>query len=310
MGIDTEAARFLLIGRQEGASFDRCATLGRQNLFLGNREVASLLREYGVDPEEYPEFFRTPYTRFRYSEPFWEMLGTNNLQILDASDFEGGKQTRVHDLNQPIPDDLKGQFDAVCDFGTLEHVFNFPVGLRNCLEMVKVGGRFFAVTTANNFFGHGFYQFSPELFFRVLSERNGFELERLVVVEYGPRKRWFAVNDPEAIRDRSSLINGWPVALCIRARKTAEKPVLREPVQQSDYVAAWTQQASPAQSGVIDNLASSRLHGLKERLLERHPPLARLLEVLFRYSSFNRQFSFRNKGVFTRLDKHKLGKPL
>lgn len=309
MGIDTEAARFLLISRQEGASFNRCATLGRQNFFLGNRETASLLREYDLDPKAYPDFFGTPYTRFRYAEPFWEMLGTTDLHILDASDFEGAKQTHVHDMNLPIPDELKGQFDAVCDFGTLEHIFNFPVGLRNCLEMVKVGGRFFAVTIANNFFGHGFYQFSPELFFRVLSEQNGFELERLVVVEYGPRKRWFAVNDPKVIRDRASLINGWPVAICVRAKKTSDVAILREPVQQSDYLAAWTQQASPAQLGVIDSLASSKLQGLKQVLLERNPPLARLLEVLLRYSSFNRQFSFRNQGVFSRLDKCKLGKP-
>lgn len=307
MGIDTEAARFLLIGQREGASFKRCATLGRQNLFLGNRETASLLREYGLDPEKYPDFFATPYTRFRYAEPFWEMLGTTDLLVLDASDFEGGNQTRVHDLNQPIPDDLKGRFDAVCDFGTLEHVFNFPVGLRNCLEMVKVGGHFFVQTPANNYFGHGFYQFSPELFFRVLSKRNGFELERLVVVEYGPRKRWFEVKDPEAVKDRADLINGWPVMLAIRARKTAEVPVLREPVQQSDYVAAWTQQASPQQQGAIDSLASPKLLGLKQMLLEHTPRLARLLEV-FRISSLSRQFSFRNRGVYSRLNKRKLGK--
>ena len=231
MGIDTEAARFLLIGQREGASFKRCVTLGRQNHCMGNLETASLLREYGLDPAKFPDFFATPYTRYRYSEAFWEMLGTSDLLVLDASDFEKAKQTRVHDLNLPIPDDLKGQFDAVCDFGTLEHVFNFPVALRNCMEMVKVGGHLFIVTPANNYFGHGFYQFSPELFFRVLSRRNGFELERLVVMEYGPSNRWFAVQDPEALKDRANLINGWPVMLAIRAKKIAEVPVFREPVQ-------------------------------------------------------------------------------
>jgi SAM-dependent methyltransferase len=308
MGIDTEAARFLLIGQREGASFKRCATLGRQNLFLGNRETAALLREYGLDPAKHPDFFATPYTRFRYAEPFWEMLGAIDLLVLDASDFEGAKQMCVHDLNQPIPDDLKGRFDAVCDFGTLEHVFNFPVALRSCLEMVKVGGHLFIQTPANNYFGHGFYQFSPELFFRVLSKTNGFELERMVVMEYGPLKRWFAVKDPEAVRDRANLINGWPVMLAIRARKTAEVPVLREPVQQSDYAAAWSQQASPEQAGAIDSLASPKLLGLKQAILERAPQLARLLET-FRISVFSPKFSFRNRDVYLRLDKHKLGKP-
>jgi SAM-dependent methyltransferase len=307
MGIDTEAARFLFIGQHEGASFKRCVTLGRQNLFLGNQETASLLREYGQNPAKYPVFFATPYTRYRYSEPFWEMLGTTDLLVLDASDFEGAKRTRIHDLNLPIPGDLKGQFDAVCDFGTLEHVFNFPVGLRNCMEMVKVGGHFFVQTPANNYFGHGFYQFSPELFFRVLSQGNGFELERMVVVEYGPRRRWFAVKDPEAIRERANLINSWPVMLAIRARKIAEVPIGYESIQESDYAAAWLQQESPEQSGTIDRLASPKLLRVKQLLLEYAPQLARLLEI-FRISSFSPKFSFRNRSVYARLDKRKLGK--
>jgi hypothetical protein len=36
-----------------------------------------------------------------------------------------------------------------------------------------------AVTPANNQMGHGFYQFSPELFFRVFSQENGYLLRAL-----------------------------------------------------------------------------------------------------------------------------------
>ena len=77
-------------------------------------------------------------------------------------------------MNLPIGDDLKRKFSVVIDGGTLEHVFNFPVAIKNCMQMLDVGGHFFVHTMANNFMGHGFYQFSPELFYRVFSPENGF----------------------------------------------------------------------------------------------------------------------------------------
>ena len=55
------------------------------------------------------------------------------------------------------------------DSGSLEHVFNISQALRNCLEMVESGGHFISIGPANNAMGHGFYQFSPELYFRILS---------------------------------------------------------------------------------------------------------------------------------------------
>ena len=91
---------------------------------------------------------------------------------IDASAYENA--TMVHDMNLPVGDELKQKFSVVIDGGTLEHVFNFPTAIRNCMEMLKVGGHFFAHTMANNFMGHGFYQFSPELFYRVFSPENGF----------------------------------------------------------------------------------------------------------------------------------------
>ena len=83
---------------------------------------------------------------------------------------------RVHEIiaDRNDPDALKSalsgkQFDLVFDGGTLEHVFNFSTALKNCMHMVKPHGRFVSVTLPNNWCGHGFYQFSPELFFRALT---------------------------------------------------------------------------------------------------------------------------------------------
>ena len=79
--------------------------------------------------------------------------------------------TIIHDLNRPIPDDLRGRFGLVYDGGTLEHIFHISQALKNCMEMVRVGGHFAQCTVANNFTGHGFWQVSPELIFPPFSAR-------------------------------------------------------------------------------------------------------------------------------------------
>jgi len=70
----------------------------------------------------------------------------------------------------------------VIDGGTLEHVFNFPVAIKNAMQMVRAGGRLSLSPPANNYFGHGFYQFSPELFYRVLSAEKRVPLERMIAL--------------------------------------------------------------------------------------------------------------------------------
>jgi hypothetical protein len=77
------------------------------------------------------------------------------------------------------------------DGGTTEHVFNFPTALTNAMQMVETGGHLVIITGGNNFCGHGFYQFSPELFYRALSAENGFEMKRLIAAEVGGN--WYEV---------------------------------------------------------------------------------------------------------------------
>jgi SAM-dependent methyltransferase len=294
MGLDVDLVRLLLEARQGGASFRSCVTLGRQHYFPGDTETRALLRQFGINAQQYPKLFTGD--RPRYSEPFWEAIGVERLETMDASDFEGA--TIVHDMNRPIPAHLVEQFDAVCDAGTLEHIFDLPAALRNCMSLVRVGGRLFLFTTANNYCGHGFYQFSPELFFRAFSRPSGFEVERMVAVEYGPFRKRFEVSDPEVIRRRVNLINSFPVLLFVQAKRLEKLPLLAEAPQQSDYLAMWTEaeRAKRPQAGPPRRTLRDRL---KQTLIERTPGLARFLEA-FRFSSLNREFSFRDRGAYRR----------
>jgi SAM-dependent methyltransferase len=288
MAIDTEVARFLLTCRNNNVNFRETLTLGRLHYFLSAKETRNVLRWGGIHTDPPATSFKPDSAR--YGEPFLQLLGAEIIESLDASAYEGA--SIVHDLNYPVPQRLHGRFDVVCDGGTIEHAINFPVVIQNALQMVKIGGHLILCTPGNNLCGHGFFQFSPELWFRVLCPAHGFELRRLLAVEYGPRPRWFEVADPSALKERVGMTNRYPVLMMVLARKTAELPLFQPFPQQSDYVPRWEGQPSSAGN---DPGIKSRLRRL---LLEKAPFLARYLENLYRCSWLNRKYSMRNPKFF------------
>jgi len=228
MGIDYNSARFLIRARRAGMAVDRVLTFGRQGYFLTPRQRSRVAAALGVSGP----------ARWQWGEDFFRALGAAVVDSIDASDFEGANL--IHDLNEPIPDAWKGKYDLVFDGGCLEHVCNFPEAIRGGMEMVKVGGHFLAAAPANNFCGHGFYQFSPELYFRRFAPANGFVVRELVLVEQGVfSNHAYRVSDPTTVGARMNLINARPVTLLMRAERTAPLNGRLSAPHQSDYVAAW-----------------------------------------------------------------------
>ena len=163
-------------------------TLGRQNLFIRPSKVLRMFREYGQSSEI------ASNKAIYYADDVFESLGFQRIDSIDASTYEGA--TIIHDMNIPVPESLHCCYDLVWDGGTLEHIFNFPTALMSAMQMVKVGGHLIFVTPSNNQCGHGFYQFSPELFFRVLTPENGFELIRIYVTGKGGP---YHISDPALV---------------------------------------------------------------------------------------------------------------
>jgi SAM-dependent methyltransferase len=278
MGLDINAVQFLISARQKGTRFDQTLMLGRQGLNVYPRKMVSLLEKHGLPAEK----FKAANAECAYAEPFFEALGGIRVESLDFSNFEGAKF--VHDLNLPIPASMKEQFDVVYDGGTLEHVFNFPNALRNAMELLRPGGRLFIQNCANNLCGHGFYQFSPELFYRALSPENGFEVERMVIHRVGPYGGWWEVSDPNTIRERVELITFTPMHLMVQAHRTEVKEVFAKMPQQSDYTVRWTAE-KPEPEAVKTPL---------------FPRLSRLLHVLKMGVQFYRRQSLGNRRFFSR----------
>lgn len=291
MGIDLNSAKFLVSSFREGMSFLKTITIGRQDLLLSEDETISILGEYG-----FPFMRRSSKTvefTFNYADEFLKHLGAREIVSMDVSDYEGA--TIIHDMNVPIPDNLKEQFDLVFDGGTLEHVFNFPTGLKNCLEMVKLGGRFVSHTPSNNYCGHGFYQFGPELFFRTLSKGNGFDLERIVAVDMVDGC-WYNITDPVAIGKRVELINFHPTQLFVQAKRISRVGILDTSPQQSDYVVAWDNKTWQKQKREFVLSGIRKWRQLLVSFLGKR--LTIVLDLIRLLGS--RRISFRNKKMFKR----------
>jgi SAM-dependent methyltransferase len=237
MAIDINAAQLLVRARQKGVSFGRTATLGRQSLYGRPKTLVSLMRKQGcnITPEQESRLL-TPDSR--YADEFLRLLGATDIVAIDCSGYEGAQIE--HDMNEPIDESLAGQFDVVFDGGTLEHVFNFPVGVANAMRLVRPGGHYIGATPANNFFGHGFYQFSAELYYRIFSPENGFRIESMVAWEESRGSSYYEIPDPTSVRSRIEFVSSEPTYLFVQARKIGTGKIFQAFPQQSDYTAAWS----------------------------------------------------------------------
>lgn len=278
-------AHRLLDARARGVRFDDALTVGRLDLYLHPSEVEALdqrLTDLGR-PQVFEGYtFGAPADRF-----LLRGLGVSTLTVLDHSAYEGA--TLVHDLNTPLPAACRARYDVVIEAGTLEHVFNFPVAIASLMQAVKPGGTLFLTTPANNLCGHGFYQFSPEVMFRIFSPENGYRVEHVTMlpcaypaVEQVPIRAAYDVTDPAVVRRRVGLRSARPAMLAVQATRVADVVPFATPPLQSDYVAKWEGQAA----------TRGGLRGLADRL-----PLwlrARAIGLYHRW-----EYSYWNRRAYT-----------
>lgn len=236
MGVDLQVLRFLLRSKTS-VSFESFLMLGRQFCHVSQRDIEKELRHIHLNPADI-RAAATKARESRYVEPILELLGARRVDSLDFSNYE--QATIVHDINDPVPQNLKNRFSCVFDGGTLEHVFDFPRAMRNAMEMVAVGGHFMGVGPADNYSGHGFYQFSPELYFCIFSEKNGYEVEEVAVAESCRDAPCYRITDPAKLGRRVQFTTSRPTYVMVRAKRLRQAEIFRTPPQQPFYEAAWT----------------------------------------------------------------------
>lgn len=136
---------------------------------IGDEKFLKL--EYREDSDEICNRHGLPVHRVPDAEKLFEQYGAT----LDVFDIVQERGTEIIvDLNHPIPENAKSQFDYVLDVGTLEHCFNVAQALMNMASLVKVGG---IIIHENpfNWGNHGFWNVNPTLY-HDFYEANGFEI--------------------------------------------------------------------------------------------------------------------------------------
>ena len=225
MGVEYNAVQFLRYAAKK-AQFGRVATIGRQSMDINEeqlRRVVALPAEY--KHERYCERFLTEY------------FNAESVESFDYSDFEGADH--IEDLNKPLGKQYS-RYDTVLDFGCLEHIYNVPQAFKNLSELCSEGGQIIHILPANNMCAHGFWQFSPELFFSLYSKANGYAETQVFLADLSREELWYQLTPPE---------NGQRIILNSCARlsllcRTVKGPAFsHDNVQQSDYVFWWAQNA-------------------------------------------------------------------
>lgn len=282
MAIEWNTLVGLLYMERLGAHMETVATLGRQSLTCSSDDIWQILHAAGKDCQE-SAINDALSLDGGFCEALFQYLWPGcRVESFDNSAYEGASV--VHDLNTALPAEYKQRYDVVIDGGTLEHVFHYPNAIKNSLEMPRKGGFFVTSTPANNAMGHGFYQFGPELFFRLLSAENGYELCDIFAFDFRGRAPWYRVLDPAAV-GRVEPRNRHIVYLLAIARRVDVREILAVLPQQSLYSRMW------AAGAVVDRLTHNagfkdRIPGLLKRALSR---VLRILRTLyFHWRPFDR----------------------
>ena len=183
MGIDLHNLALLGHAQDRGASFGRTVGIGRQALFVDPPELETHRTLRGLPPLARAGVAGRLAALLRAAAA--AVVRRRHGRLGRRLGLRAGDRAARHEPALARRQAGLGSYDAVLDFGCLEHVFDFPVAWRNCVALCRVGGHLFHSLPANNLAGHGFYQFSPELFFNLYQAKNGFELRRPLARDEG-----------------------------------------------------------------------------------------------------------------------------
>lgn len=219
MGIDVHVLKMLAHVNKKHGAFKKTVTLGRQSVLLGTKTSKRWL---GNNEGAWAEGLLKKH------------FGSDTTDSIDNSDYEGANI--LADLNKPIPESLHGCYDTVLDLGCTEHIFDVQQSFSNIRNLCKIGGLIVHAVPSNNCCGHGFYQFSPELFFSVYSEINGYVDTEVFLVDLCDQTHWFRVTPPSN-GERINIQSNTEVHVMVVTRYLGESFLS---AQQSDYKFIWS----------------------------------------------------------------------
>ena len=220
MGIDFTALETILLSLQNVKNKSNLLTLSRQQIHVGNR---TLMNNFVV-------------RHMDYCENLFKSFGFVSIDSIDNSSYENA--TIVHNLNLPYQGEKK--YDYIYDGGTTEHIFNVPQVFENIINLLEINGIFCSVTVNNNFSGHGFYQFSPELYLSMFTADYGMEIQCMYLAKVGTGVNdWIQIgqHSKDISRITTKFKDNTEVYIIVIAKKISDKrlSLLTNPPNQFSY---------------------------------------------------------------------------
>jgi SAM-dependent methyltransferase len=251
--------------------------LGRQEIFFSATDLARIAAQRDFTPANQAAVQaiadkRRPLTDLE----FFASFGFDHIAASDYSDFDDAEL--VYDMNRDdLPAPHRDAYDCIVDGGTMEHVFHAPNFLKNVFGLLRVGGRVIHVSPASNAVDHGFYSFSPCLFYEFY-KANGWRIDACKLLNFGSRllpirmtAYDYAPPIPRTVLD--GYLAGTVHYNFFVATKTPEARGDLVP-QQNFYQDLWDG-TSPG-SGAVRRASPARaLIGAAKTMIKRHPGIER-----------------------------------
>jgi hypothetical protein len=238
MGIAKGALSLLYELKRDHGYGGKMLELGKQDVHINCEQLLNVQKKFGIKNRLYSRDLLGKKIDHKF---IFQELGFDSVECLDYSDYQGAEI--ICDFNLPVDLTTHNQYDFVYDGGTLEHIFNFPQCLKNIHNLLKVGGLVVHHLPSHNHVDHGFYMFSPTIFYDYY-KANNYKIIKAYVHEYDrdhAGKAWTIYNYEPGCLDRISY-GGWGrkmLGIWFVAQKTEESRCDIIP-QQGAYIKTWS----------------------------------------------------------------------
>jgi SAM-dependent methyltransferase len=245
MGYNKAVLRLMIRSFRDEECSGRVLTFGRNGVDASYQDLLEMFRlekknHRTLEPSEIELDPLTQFGNSIHQDVFFKLLGFTEVHSVDY--FDNEKPTFVLDLNKKIPASMEERYDLVSDAGTLEHCFDVKEVLFNTVRLLKPGGFVCFHTPMSGLVDHGFYNFSPTLFWDFYG-KNGFErMQMSILEEYSNRSIRRYDYDPGIAEIVGDLFKKSGIFFVARKRALSE---IRVPIQ-GYYRSTFGGESAPA----------------------------------------------------------------
>ena len=156
MGIPAPLIEFFLQEHAYRLWSGRLLTLGRQTVLADAHQLQALLSRYGIAWDAACARYDRQTVQSRQEggrdyvsdATLFSAFGSTRLDVLDVTDYEGANI--IHNLCEPLPENLPGRFDLVFNGSVLDNIFDPAAALRNITRLLSPTGRVIHIEMASN----------------------------------------------------------------------------------------------------------------------------------------------------------------